>query len=113
MVYTKAIIGLLGLINNSCYVLVLTGSQDMAAHFDYKDLMAFIALGLILLSSLTVLLNSTYFLRITHARRLAFGLTAGGLGLVLFGCVTVFEQGDWFWVGVFGAVLVGVGQAVG
>jgi hypothetical protein len=94
-------------------VLVISGSQQLAHKFHSQDKMPLIPLGLILFSAATSFLNSKYFLQVPHPKRIAVGLVVSGLGLALFGGSTLFDHECMFFVAALGAVLVGVGQAVG
>ena len=60
----------LGLVNNTGYVMIGTASHDLAEQFDKKNLMPMFGLWEILFSGFVKFINSKYLIKVKHVYRL-------------------------------------------
>ena len=75
--------------------------------------MAGVSLGLILFSALTTFINGKFFLRVPHSTRIITGILIAVAGILIYGFSTLSHQKYMFFVCLGGAVLIGIGQAIG
>lgn len=103
----------IGVINTSPYSLLLSGSQDIANHFQKPNLTAAISLGLIIFSAATVFCNSKFFLKVAHKKRILTSIIYSCLGLLIYGLVTLYNDTWLLTISVGACIMVGIGQALG
>ena len=75
---------------------MLTGAQDTAHHFNRNNLTGAVGLALILCSALTVFLNSRFFLRVAHSKRIMCGLISSASGLFIYGITHLSNDSRFF-----------------
>lgn len=103
----------LGLINNSGYVLVSSASQDIADHFEMQSFMSVFPLSLILFSSVMIIINSKYLIRIPHIKRILFMCVGSSIGFAIISFSTTINHMWGFYLAIFGSVVCGIMQSLG
>ena len=104
----------IGLFNNNGYVMVNTASSNLAEIFNEKELMSMFTLCLILLSSVTRLINAKYFIKVQHLSRVGIATILMSLGFLIIAIACTFNMGKRsFWLAIFAALLFGIASSLG
>ncbi|KAL4490884.1 hypothetical protein ABPG72_008620 [Tetrahymena utriculariae] len=104
---------LIGIINNTGYVLVGTAAQDIANKFDMKNFMTLFQLSLIVLSGVMRSINSKFFIKISHKKRI-FVCIVLSIGAFIIIAFSSKANGKWgFYTCLVGSVMCGTMQAFG
>ena len=77
---------IIGLINNTGFVIIITASQDLAKTFNYNDQMPIITICLVIFSPLVQMMNSRWLLQINHRLKVilcSYGWTVAYLIMII------------------------------
>lgn len=107
---TRIAFFIIGLVNNSGYVIILTSAQDIADRFGKKNLMPMFVGAMLLFSMVIRVINAKFLLKVKHKIRIfaVLLLWFTGIGVILFS-ISINS----FWTCLLGAIFIGSGTSFG
>ena len=106
----KIALFILGIINNTTYVVVLSASKKLCEKFNKKDFIPFFSGSLVLFSILLKIINSKYLVKIRHKIRILVASILIITG-ILFIMLSIFV--NIFFISIIGTIFVGLGTSFG
>lgn len=109
-----AVLFTIGLINNNGYVMVAAGADNLSKDFNKESLMPLFQLSLIVFSSVTRIVNSSFFIRYQHRTRIMFVTGCIVASFLIIAICCFYESiSAMFYLSLFASIVVGVGCALG
>lgn len=110
LLVSKILLFFLGLLNNSGYVVVLSGAKDLAKRFKHEDMMSIFAGCMVIFSIGVKTFSAKYLLKVYHKFRISIALAffLGGVA-----CIVGAFHFESILISFFGTALLGMGGAFG